>query len=379
MELMPAMTLERPDTVEDAVRLRSEAEGARYLAGGTDMVVNIRRGIERPTALVDLTGIEELNAIAAGPQGIDIGAAAPLSAVAAHEEVRRSFRAVAEAAAEVAGPTHRNYGTVGGNLCLDTRCLFYNQSEWWRKSNDYCLKHRGDVCHVAPGGKRCFAAFSGDLAPAALVHGADITLAGPDGRRRVKLDALYRNDGMDHLTLAEGELLVALHLPSATAGLPSGYRKSRIRGSIDFPLAGVAAALAMDGETVASLDIALTAVNPCPHRVGRIEPFVGGPMGEDELDRLRDTVRTQAKPMRTTTVQPWYRRRVVGAMARKLLAELAGEKRPMPAHDGPGRRPQLRDRGRGRPLGRADAGRAGGAWRWCARSPGEWRRWVTAW
>ena len=324
MELMPALTLERPDTVEDAVRLRT-AEGAKYLAGGTDMVVNIRRGIEQPSALVDLTGIEELNAISARPDGIAIGAAVPLSEVAENEEVRRSYRAVAEAAAEVAGPTHRNYGTVGGNLCLDTRCLFYNQSEWWRKSNDYCLKHRGEICHVAPGGKRCFAAFSGDLAPAALVHGAEATLAGPDGRRRVTLDALYRNDGMDHLALEDGEMVVALHLPGATAGIPSGYRKSRIRGSIDFPLAGVAAALAMEDGKIASLDIALTAVNPCPHRVGKIDGFVGGPLDEERLDALRDTVRTQAKPMRTTTVAPWYRRRVVGAMARGLLAELAGE------------------------------------------------------
>ena len=325
MELMPALALQRPETVEDAVRLRAAGDGARYLAGGTDMVVNIRRGIERPTALVDLTGIGELAAIAAGPDGIDIGAAVPLSAVAANEEVKRSYRAVAEAAAEVAGPTHRNYGTVGGNLCLDTRCLFYNQSEWWRRSNDYCLKHRGEICHVAPGGKRCFAAFSGDLAPAALVHRAEATLAGARGRRRVTLEALYRNDGMDHLTLEDGELLVALHLPKASAGIPSGYRKSRIRGSIDFPLAGVAVALAMEGGTVAALDIALTAVNPCPHRVRGTDAFVGGPMGEEQLDRLRDTVRTQAKPMRTTTVAPWYRRRVVGALARKLLAELAGE------------------------------------------------------
>ena len=325
MELMPALALQRPATVEEAVRLRGSEESARYLAGGTDMVVNIRRGIEQPTALVDLTGIGELNEIAAGPDGIDIGAAIPLAEVAAHENVRRDYRAVAEAAGAVAGPTHRNYGTVGGNLCLDTRCLFYNQSEWWRRSNDYCLKHRGGICHVAPGGRRCFAAFSGDLAPAALVHRAEITLASAGGRRRVTLDALYRDDGMDHLTLAPGELVVALHLPRETAGLPSGYRKSRIRGSIDFPLAGVAVALGMEAGTVAALDIALTAVNPYPHRVGRIETFLGGPMDDEALDRLRDTVRGQARPMLTTTVQPWYRRRVVGALARRLLAELKGE------------------------------------------------------
>ena len=322
MEFMPAFGLSRPDTVEDAVRLRAE-EGARYLAGGTDMVVNIRRGIERPAALVDLTGIGELRSIAAGPEGIDIGAAVPLAEVAAHAEIGRDYRAVAQAAAEVAGPTHRNYGTVGGNLCLDTRCLYYNQSEWWRKSNAYCLKHRGEVCHVAPGGKRCFAAFSGDLAPAALVHGAEITLAGADGRRRVGLDALYRDDGMDHLALADGELLVALHLPKAGAGVPSGYRKSRIRGSIDFPLAGVAAALRMEGGCVASLEVALTAVNPSPRRLKGVETRIGRPLDEAALDALRDAVRSQAKPMLTTTVQPWYRRRVVGALARRLLAELA--------------------------------------------------------
>ena len=322
MELMPELTLARPDTVEEAIRLRGE-DGAKYLAGGTDMVVNIRRGIESPSALVDLTGIAELCAITAGPEGVDIGAAVPLAELAAHEIVRRDYRAVAEAAGEVAGPTHRNYGTVGGNLCLDTRCLYYNQSEWWRRSNDYCLKHRGEVCHVAPGGKRCFAAFSGDLAPAALVHGAEATVAGAGGRRRVALEALYRNDGMDHLALADGELVVALHLPAASAGLASGYRKARIRGSIDFPLAGVAAALRMEGGVVAALEVALTAVNPYPHRLRGCEKFLGVALDGDALDRLRDAVRSEAKPMRTTTVQPWYRRRVVGALARRLAAELA--------------------------------------------------------
>ena len=322
MELMPELTLEKPDTVEEAIRLRAGG-GARYLAGGTDMVVNIRRGIESPSALVDLTGIAELTEISAGADGVDIGAAVPLAAVADHEIVRRDYRAVAEAAGEVAGPTHRNYGTVGGNLCLDTRCLFYNQSEWWRKSNDYCLKHRGEICHVAPGGRRCFAAFSGDLAPAALVHGAEVTVAGADGRRRVALDALYRDDGMDHLALADGELVVALHLPGATAGLASGYRKARIRGSIDFPLAGVAASLRMEGGVVAALEVALTAVNPYPNRLRGCEKFLGVALDGDTLDALRDAVRSRAKPMRTTTVQPWYRRRVVGALVRRLVAELA--------------------------------------------------------
>ena len=324
MELMPDFKLERPGTVEEAVRLRAADAAGRYLAGGTDMVVNVRRGIETPTTLVDLTGIAELEEISAGPRGLDVGAAVPLSALAADPRVARDYKAVAEAAAEVAGPTHRNYGTVGGNLCLDTRCLYYNQSEWWRRANAYCLKHRGEVCHVAPGGRRCFAAFSGDLAPAAMVHGAEVTLAGPDGRRRAALTGIYRDDGMDHLALAPGELVVALHLPPAEAGLASGYRKARVRGSIDFPLAGAAVALRMEGGVLGDLRVALTAVNPRPHLLADTDAFLGAPLDEAALDRLRDLVRSRARPMRTTTVAPWYRRRVAGALARKLAEALAG-------------------------------------------------------
>ncbi len=324
MELLPEFTLHRPAEIEDAVRLHAGNADARYLAGGTDMVVNVRRGIEQPGVLVDLTAIAELKQIRSDRDGIHIGAAVTLEALAADDDLRRDFTAVAEAAAEVAGPTHRQYGTVGGNLCLDTRCLFYNQSEWWRGANDYCLKNLGEVCHVAPGGKVCFATFSGDVAPAMLVHRAEIDLVGPDGARRIPLAELYRNDGMDHLTLKPGELLTAVHLPAATAGAPSAYAKSRIRGSIDFPLAGVAVLLrnAADG-TVAELSVVLTAVNPYPHFVAGTEEFTGRKLDDDALDALRDMVRKQSRPMATTTVKPWYRRRVAGALARRLAARLA--------------------------------------------------------
>ena len=322
MEFMPAFKLERPETVEDAVRLRAADQTGRYLAGGTDMVVNVRRGIEAPTTLVDLNNVSELKEIRTDGGGIHIGAAVSLNDVATHTGIARDYVAVAEAAAAVAGPTHQNYGTVGGNLCLGTRCLYYNQSEWWRRSNDYCLKHRGEVCHVAPGGNHCFAAFSGDLAPAAIIHGAEVTLAGPDGARRVGLSKIYKNDGMDHLALGAAELLTTLHLPNETAGLPSGYRKARVRGSIDFPLAGVAVGLRMKDGVLAELEIALTAVNPYPHLVKGIDTFLGAPLDEAALDKLRDMVRSQAKPMRTTTVAPWYRRRVVGALARQLAERL---------------------------------------------------------
>jgi 4-hydroxybenzoyl-CoA reductase subunit beta len=324
MEFMPDFALHRPTTSEDAVKLRTETDGARYVAGGTDMLVNVRRGIEQPTALVDLSDIAELKDITEDDEGLHIGAGVTLDVVARDPRVGQDFSAVADAAAAVAGPTHQNYGTVGGNLCLDTRCLFYNQSEWWRKSNDYCLKERGDVCHVAPGGKRCFATFSGDVAPAALVHKAEVDLVGPEGRRRVTLAEIYRNDGMDHLAIAPGELLTRLHLPKAEAGVPSVYEKARIRGSIDFPLAGAAVWLRMDAGKVGDLRIALTAVNPYPHNISGLDKFTGVALDGAALDEIAEMVQSQAKPMRTTTVKPWYRRRVIGAIARRLVVRLAG-------------------------------------------------------
>ena len=322
MEYMPNFKLHRPETIADAVKLRAAEDNARYLAGGTDMVVNIRRGIEDPAALIDITSVGELKEITEDGDGLHIGAGVTLKALGADPRVNRDYPSVAEAARSVAGPTHQQYGTVGGNLCLDTRCLFYNQSEWWRSSNDYCLKYRGDTCHVAPGGKRCFAAFSGDVAPAAMVHDAEAEIAGPGGSRRIPLADLYRNDGMDHLTLEPGELLTHLHLPKPAAGVRSAYVKSRVRGSIDFPLAGVAVRTRMDGDKVAALTIALTAVNPYPQIVKGTDAYQGKALDEEALDAIREMVRKQAKPMRTTTVMPWYRRRVVGALARRLVGQL---------------------------------------------------------
>ena len=323
MENMPEFILHRPETAAEAVELKAADKTSRYLAGGTDMIVNVRRGIEAPETMIDLTAISEITTIAADAEGVRIGAGVKLADLAANETVRRDYPAIAQAAASVAGPTHRAYGTIGGNLCLDTRCLFYNQSQWWRESNNFCLKHKGEVCHVAPGGKRCFAAFSGDVAPAMMIYDAEVDLEGPNGARTIPLAHLYRNDGMDHLTLEQDELLVSIRLPAPEDGVVSAYEKSRIRGSIDFPLAGCAVRLKSDGGMVADLRIALTAVNPYPQMVSGLDEFTGKALDDDALDAIRELVRKQAKPMRTTTVRTWYRRRVVGALARKLVDRLS--------------------------------------------------------
>ncbi len=323
MEYLPEFTLHRPQTAQQAVTLKAADETSRYVAGGTDMIVNIRRGIETPGTLIDLTNIDDFAQISRGPDGIKIGAGVRLAELADHSEMGKDYHAVIKAATSVAGPTHRQYGTVGGNLCLDTRCLYYNQSQWWRESNDFCLKHKGEVCHVAPGGKFCFAAFSGDLAPALLVHDAEVEIVGKDGTRVTPLEDLYSDDGLDHLTLSHDELLVSVRLPKPAEGSVSSYEKSRIRGSIDFPLAGCAVSLSIEEQIIKDIKIALTAVNPAPQLLKVAEELTGLPVDEQFLDKVRDVVRAHARPMTTTTVRPWYRRRVVGALARKLVKKLA--------------------------------------------------------
>jgi 4-hydroxybenzoyl-CoA reductase subunit beta len=315
--------LSQPGTVQEAVAARLRHPGSRYVAGGTDLVVNMRRGIARPDLLVDLSGVDELNEITTDESGVMIGAGVTIAALARHPEIGARYRALAQAAAAIAGPGHRTMATVGGNLCLDTRCIYYNQSEWWRSANAYCLKNGGDTCHVAPQGQRCHATFSGDLAPALLVFGAKVDIAGDQGRRRIPLSELYIEDGKAHLALAEGELVVAVQLPP---GPPlSAYEKVRLRGAIDFPLAGVAAALSSSGAKINSLGIALTGTNSRPFLLAGTEGFAGRSVDEKLLQEIDRLVQKQVQPMRTTLASANYRRLAAAALARRLTARLFAE------------------------------------------------------
>jgi 4-hydroxybenzoyl-CoA reductase subunit beta len=316
--------LVQPGTVKDAVAACLKQPGSRFVAGGTDLIVNMRRGIAQSPLLVDLSNIDELTEIAADGRGTKIGTGVTLAALARNPEVAARYRALAQAAQSIAAPGHRVMGTVGGNLCLDTRCVYYNQSEWWRSANSYCLKNRGDVCHVAPQGQRCHAAFSGDLAPALLVFGADIDIAGAQGVRRVPLSELYVEDGKSHLALADGELVTAAHLPPNPPPL-SAYRKVRLRGAIDFPLAGVAVALSAAGSNITSLRIALTGTNSRPFPLAGTDKFAGQPVGEKLLVEIDRLVQKQVQPMRTTIASANYRRLAAAALARRLVADLSAE------------------------------------------------------
>jgi 4-hydroxybenzoyl-CoA reductase subunit beta len=320
---LPTFRLAEPRTVQEAIAACHDHPGGRFVAGGTDLLVNMRRGISSPDLLVDLSGIEELAEIRSGGNGVAIGAGVTVATLARDAVVTARYRALAQAAAAIAGPGHRIMATVGGNLCLDTRCIYYNQSEWWRSANAYCLKNRGDVCHVAPQGQRCHAAFAGDLAPALLALGAEVDIAGAQGVRRISLSQLYVEDGMAHLALADGELIIAVHLPPDPP--PSAYAKLRTRAAIDFPLAGVAVALATSGTDIVSLRLALTGTNSRPFLLAGTEAFAGRSIDEKLLREIDRLVQKQVQPMRTTITSANYRRVAAASLARRLIAQLGDE------------------------------------------------------
>ena len=280
----------------------------------------MRRGISRHDVLIDLSGIDELSEIKSDSGGTTIGAGVTIAALARDASIAAKYPALTQAAAMIAGPGHRVLATVGGNLCLDTRCIYYNQSEWWRSANHYCLKNRGDTCHVAPQGQRCHAAFSGDLAPVLLVYGAEVDIAGPQGARRIALSDLYVEDGKSHLTLAPSELIVAVHLPAKPPA--AGYEKLRVRGAVDFPLAGVAVALSKSGQNIGTLRIALTGTNSRPFLLAGTDAFAGRPLDDKLLQEVDRLVQKQVQPMRTTLASANYRRLGAAALARRLVTKL---------------------------------------------------------
>jgi len=322
MQFLPEFELQQPTTVAEAATLAA-AENARYVAGGTDLMPNMRRGLVEPAALIDLSAIDEMRCVEPTDRGVRIGAGVTLAQLLDDPLIARDYSLVAYAAEMIAGATHRRTATVGGNLCLDTRCQFYNQSEWWRRSNNYCLKYRGEICHVAPQGNTCRAAYSGDLAPAMLVHGAKVELVSAKGSRVIDLQEMYQEDGANYLLLEPGELLVAVILEKLE-GYQTRYRKVRVRGGVDFPLAGVAVgAKIAEGEWV-DVRIALTGTNSRPLLIEGTDKAVAGAADQASVEALVKLVRAQSKPMRSTFTPGSYRNKVVANVARRLLTELLG-------------------------------------------------------
>ena len=324
---LPAFKLLRPRSIEEAVgHLARHSGEIQILAGGTDLIPSMKQRLFSPAYVMDIRGIDDLQGIHVVPGvGVEIGALTPLSAIEDSEFIRRNYRVLHEAATTVASPILRNMGTIGGNICLDTRCLWYNQSLQWRRSCGFCIKKDGDLCHVAPGGTRCWAAFSGDTPPALLCLGAAVEIVGPKGFRRVPLKDFYTSVGDAHLKLDPNEMLARVYLPEASSGWKGSYQKLRIRGSIDYPLAGVAVAFKKNGGPVEAARVAITAVNPAPLLVpGSDHALIGRQVVDEYVAAVVGELAAKTgKPLTTSALTPEYRREMVRVFTKRAVLAAA--------------------------------------------------------
>jgi len=323
---LPQFRLLRPRAIEEAVAcLAKHAGNVRVLAGGTDLIPSMRQKLFEPGCVLDLRGLSKLRGIRPHTNGVvEIGALTTLSSIEKSTYLRQHYPVLTEAAATVASPVLRNMGTVGGNICLDTRCLWYNQSLTWRKGCGFCIKKDGNLCHVAPGGRKCWAAFSGDTPPALLCLNAEIEIEGPDGRRRISLRDFYTGDGENYRKLLPTELVTRVFLPAESADYRGIYRKLRVRGSIDYPLAGVAVAMKRSNGHVADARIAITAVNPAPLLLEHAgEMLIGRAVDEALADAVGDLAARTAKPLTTSALTPEYRREMIRVFTKRAVLAAA--------------------------------------------------------
>ncbi len=319
---------------EAAAALRDHGPDARLLAGGTDLVPNLKRRQQTPATLISLRRVAALREVTSDADGaLRIGACVTLSELVGHARVRGERAALWRAAAQVATPHIRNMGTIGGNLCLDTRCNYYNQNWEWRKAIDFCMKapkgeaiplRDGGICWVAPQSPRCWAVSSTDTAPALIALGASVSLVSAAGERTIPLAELYADDGMDYLSKRPDELLAAVHVPPA-AGARSTYWKLRRRGSFDFPVLGVAAAVRLGaGGVVEEARVVLGAVASHPVVVDA-SALVGGRLADDAIDGFAEAAAKLAKPLDNTDFALGWRKRVTRAYVAGALRELRGD------------------------------------------------------
>lgn len=319
---LPQFRLLRPRGIEQAVNyLAQHAGNIQVLAGGTDLIPSMRQKLFEPEYVLDLRGLADLRGIWPKPDGaVEIGALTSLRAVEKSAYLQQRFPALTEAAATVASPVLRNMGTIGGNICLDTRCLWYNQSLTWRKGCGFCIKKDGDLCHVAPGGTKCWAAFSGDTPPALLCLNAEIEITGPNGIRRMALQDFYTGDGISYRRLQSSELVTRVFLPAESADYRGVYRKLRVRGSIDYPLAGVAVVMKRSNGRVADARLAITAVNPAPLLVQKASDMLAGQVLDEALaDAVGDIAASVAKPLTTSALTPEYRREMIRVFTKRAV------------------------------------------------------------
>ncbi len=334
---LPQFELATPASVREACAILGANPDALIVAGGTDLVPNMKHELYTPPLVVSLANVSEMRGIARASNGwITIGAMTSLHDVAASELLNDAAPALAQAASLVAGPQLRTMGTLGGNVMLDTRCQWYNQTYFWRSALGFCLKKDGTKCHVVEGGSKCVAAASNDSAPALMTLRANLVIESARGRRTLPIDDFWVADGIYNKKLEPGEILVAVELPPTGPNHRGAYGKLRERGSIDFPLLGVAVRLDLDARgAVETSDVVVTALQARPLRIQRIQDALRGSIAgtsafEESAQSVAQIAHKQCHPMPNVPGDAAWRREMVLVYVKRTL--LAAARRAGPVH-----------------------------------------------
>ncbi len=316
----------RPTSLNDALALLSKfGQDAMPIAGGTDLVPNMKHGLFTPGHLVGLGAIGEMRGISASSDHIRIGACESLASVASNPKIRTTLPSLAQAAALISGPQLRRVGTIGGNICLDTRCTYYNQTRFWREALGYCLKKDGDACHVVKGGTRCVAAHSADTPPVLSVLDAVLEVMGAGGQREISIKQFFTSDGIWNRAIEPGDLIIAIRIPKPTHGTYVAFQKLRSRNAIDFPLANLAVRVEHDENgCISNMRIVASAMGAYPREIGKLtEAAVGSKLSTHTIDTLAEQVFRQCHPLDNITVDKEWRRAMLPVLLRRALAEIA--------------------------------------------------------
>ena len=322
---LPEFNYHQPRTLKQAAKILAElGADAMLVAGGTDVYPKMKRGQFTPRHLISLRSLRELKGIRQTKEGLWIGAGESLTTVSNHRLIARHFPALAHAAESVSTPQLRNMGTIGGNVLVDTRCNYYDQTFFWRQAVGFCMKKDGDICLVAPGSEKCLAIASSDTAPVLVSLGAEAVLVSPSGERRVKLEELYRDDGIDYCAKGREEVLRGLLIPKAVLGWRNVYLKLRRRGSFDFPILGVAATMAINGAgECRDARVVLTAVASAPKVVAEAAALLQNKKVTQELiDAVAEAAAKISHPLDNADLDYWYRKRMAKVYTQRALAQL---------------------------------------------------------
>jgi len=320
----------RPGTVDEAIALLAEHAGdVMPIAGGTDLVPNMKHRLFTPGHLVSLRRIAAMRGIVEDETGLTIGAATSLDQVARAARVLEVLPSLARACSLVSGPQLRRMGTIGGNVCLDTRCTYYNQTLFWRKALGYCLKKDGTACHVVKGGTRCVAAHSADTATALLPLEAELRIVGPEGERVTPIASFFTSDGVWNRRMDPGELLLSIRVPRPAAGSRHSFQKLRARDSIDFPLLNLAARVDFGADgVITGLQMAASGMGSYPRKMGKLDAIaIGNALTEQVMDELAEQAFRQCHPLDNIPVDAEWRRAMVPVLARRALSEIADDDR----------------------------------------------------